>query len=150
MKAVLTKSVPHILRARRKKRKPSLIFLSWFCSFLRPHHLRPRRPAKFRDRCITRSWSRDSHFSPQRRFSSALRSFQQNKKRVCFSCRQEVHFLCNCPECERYRSQLNAFVNLGQTAAYILDHENSNADESDHELLDFFDDTVDVTFSELD
>lgn len=115
-----------------------------------PPPLRHGRPAKFRERRYSRPWSRSLRHYPRRRFPSALWPFQQNKKQICFCCRQEGHFLRNCSQREHYRSQLNTFVNMVQTAAYILSHEDSDATGRDHENLDFFDHTSDVIFSEFD
>lgn len=108
-----------------------------------PRHRRPRR---FLQR---RPFRRDQGFQPRapkferypRPLGSRPSALQQSRfrhKMVCYGCRQPGHFLRDCPYRDRHLARFQHYVNLGDSAAYIMDHTANDVDDEGYEVLEYF------------
>ena len=94
-----------------------------------PRHKRPFRYSR-------RNFRRN--FRQQYNRHRRPRLFMKDKK-LCFGCRQEGHFLRDCPQRRYHQQRLTHLVDIGHGAAYILENDAEPCNDSHSEILDFVD-----------
>ena len=60
-------------------------------------------------------------------------------KKLCFGCRQEGHYLRDCPQRRYHQQRLTHPVDIGHGAAYILENDAEPCNDSHSEILEFVD-----------
>ena len=64
-------------------------------------------------------------------------SILRRGKQVCFRCKQEGQFLRDCPQRAFQRQRLTHLVDIGEGAAFLLEHEDAECTESHAAVIDF-------------
>lgn len=104
-----------------------------------------RRPMRFNQREYFRqrrpfdSSNRNSHRAPWLHPKALQRSHHRPRK-VCFGCKREGLFLCDCPQCNRYGRRFQFFCDIADAAPYFLSNDEQELDENAAELLAYFSD----------
>lgn len=69
-----------------------------------------------------------------------LKRARSRSPKVCFGCKQEGHFLRDCPQRQNYTPRFQYFFDLGDAAAFLLAHFDSAINDNGEEILTFFTD----------
>lgn len=111
-----------------------------------PHPPRHRRPCRIQHE---NGFNRDKRFdlrsslSKSSRWLFGMHPFGNRGPRflpkiISYGCHQPGHFLRNCLDLDLRMAQLQLYVDLGDSAAYIMGHANKKVEDEGHKVITYF------------
>lgn len=70
--------------------------------------------------------------------TSGLQNAHPRPRKVCYGCKQEVHFIRDCPNSDRYRRRFQYFCDVADAAAFFLSSEETEVEDNGQQILAFF------------